>query len=319
MKFIFLMDPLSTVIMEKDTSFILMLAAHQRGHEIYYLGDGGMTLSDGKLKFHVTQVIPQRIKEQPFQVKDEATLTDDEIHAVFVRSDPPFDAQYLVNTWMLDRLPASVPVINSPTGIRTVNEKIWVTQFNQLVPPTLIGRNRKDMLDFLAKHGEIIAKPTDGYGGRSVFRLQQGGANINVILETLTERYTRDIILQKFVPESAQGDKRILLLNGEPLGAVLRVHSADDHRNNFFSGGKPVAAEITNRDRKISATLKPALQRLGLHFVGIDVLGEYLIEVNVTSPTCLQEINALQNKQLELDVIRYTEDLVKHHSGQQKE
>lgn len=311
MKFVFLMDPLATVVMKKDTSFILMLGAHQRGHEVYYLPDGGMTLIGGRLHFHVTRVVPRRVEKEPFQLKENTVLKDTDIHAVFIRSDPPFDEQYLINTWLLDNLPSSVAVINSPSGIRTVNEKIWVTRFTSIVPPTLVGRHRAGLRAFLSRQKEVIAKPTQGFGGQSVFRLQHSGPNTNVILETLTEQYRRDIILQKFLPESARGDKRIILLNGEPLGAVLRVHNADDHRNNFFTGGQPKPTKITANDLSIIAVLRPELQRLGLHFVGIDVMGNYLIEVNVTSPTGLQEIDALENKQLELDVIRYAEGLVK--------
>lgn len=311
MKFVFLMDPLAAVVMKKDTSFILMLGAHQRGHEIYYLPDGGMTLVGGRLQFHVTRVIPRRVEKEPFQLKENKVLKDTDIDVVFIRSDPPFDEQYLINTWLLDHLPSSAAVINSPSGIRTVNEKIWVARFTQIIPPTLVGRHRADLRAFLSRQKEVIAKPTQGFGGQSVFRLQHSGPNTNVILETLTEQYRRDIILQKFLPESVQGDKRIILLNGEPLGAVLRVHSEDDHRNNFFTGGQPKLTKITANDLNMIAMLRPELQRLGLHFVGIDVIGKHLIEVNVTSPTGLQEINALENKQLEVDVIKYAEGLVK--------
>jgi len=212
----------------------------------------------------------------------------------------------------LDLLPPRIKIINTPSGIRTVNEKLWATQFASIIPPTLVGRNKQDMLNFIKKENEVVAKPTDGYGGQSIFYLKQGAVNINVTLETLTKNGARDIILQKFIPESRQGDKRILLLNGEPLGAVLRVHGQDDYRNNFFSGGKPEKTEITAREHEIISILKPELQKLGLYFVGIDIMGDYLIEVNVTSPTCLQEINNLSNLQLEDKVINFAEELCKN-------
>jgi glutathione synthase len=309
MKFIFLMDPLETVKFEKDTTFILMVGAHNKGHEVFFLPKGGLTLKNGKVIFHTTKVTPQLVEHQPFVIDRPVTLTDDEVDAVFVRTDPPFDHQYLMSTWLLDRLPARVKVINSPNGIRTVNEKIWATQFTSLVPPTIVSSDKHDLLSFIKEEPDVIAKPTDGYGGQSVFHIHPGQGNTNVILETLTDRWSKEIIVQRYVPDSKDGDKRILLLNGEPLGAVLRKHSADDHRNNFFAGGKPLAAEVTARDREIISVLKPELQKLGLYFVGIDIIGQYLIEVNVTSPTCLQEMNRLYDVTLENKVIEFVEKL----------
>ena len=201
-------------------------------------------------------------------------------------------------------------VVNNPTGIRTVNEKIWATQFTNIIPSTLVGRHKQDLREFLARHKHIVAKPTDGFGGQSVFQIKEKDVNTNVIFETLTNMHTKDIILQQFIPESNDGDKRILLLNGDPLGAVLRVHSENDHRNNFFSGGKPQPADITERDQKIIDVLKPHLKKLGLYFVGIDIIGNYLVEVNVTSPTCLQEMNRLNGVELQHDVISFVEKSV---------
>ena len=310
MNFIFLMDPLETVVMEKDTSFILMLGAHRRGHKIFYLGDGGITRKNGKFYFHVLEVVPQKMSARPFHVKKALVLTEKDADVFFVRSDPPFDQQYLFNTWLLDLLPKHISVINNPAGIRTVNEKIWATQFTSIIPKTLVGRHKNELLNFLKEEKDIVAKPTDGHGGQSVFRLKKGDTNTHVILETLTERWTKDIILQKFVPQSKIGDKRILLLNGEPLGAVLRVHAPDDHRNNFFAGGKAKPAVLTPHDRKIIEILKPKLRALGLYFVGIDIMGNDLIEVNVTSPTCLQEMNRLYRARLEEKVIALAEKLV---------
>jgi glutathione synthase len=310
------MDPLNAVQVEKDTTFILMLGAHRRGHEVYFLGDGGIVLEDSRRRFHVTAVIPQPDVRPPFIERGATTLSEDDVDVLFIRTDPPFDYGYLTNSWLLDGLTQKIPVINHPAGLRAVNEKIWATQFTKIIPPTLVGRRRQDCLDFLAKHRDCVAKPTDGHGGKAVFHLRQGDKNARVILETLTGQYTRDIILQAFIPAADKGDKRILLLDGEPLGAVLRMHSEDDHRNNFFSGGKPLPAKITPRDQMIIDTLKPQLQRLGLFFVGIDILGDYLIEVNVTSPTCLQEMNRLDEQRLEERVITFTENLVaKYRAG----
>ena len=309
MKFLFLMDPLETVIFEKDTTFILMLGAHARGHEVFFLPKDGISLVEGKVYFHVTKVTPKAIAHMPFKEEYSARLAQDDIHAVFIRPDPPVDEQYLMNTLLLDHLPKDIAVINSPSGIRTVNEKVWVTQFKNITPPTIIAANKGDLVDFVAKHKNVIAKPTNGFGGSSVFHIEKGSTNTKVILETLTGRYNKAIIVQKYVPESKKGDKRILLLNGNILGALLRMHADGEHRNNFYAGGKPMPATITANDKKIVSILKPHLQKLGLYFVGIDILGDYLIEVNVTSPTCLQEMNRLYNVRLEEKVIDFVEKI----------
>ena len=310
MKFLFLMDPLESVKFEKDTTFMMMLCAHTRGHEIYYVPKDGISLMEGKVYFHVTKVIPQLIAHQPFKKESSSRLSQDEIHAVFVRPDPPFDEQYLMNTWALDHLPKNIAVINDPSGIRTVNEKVWVSQFKNITPPTIISANKEDLLSFIAKHKNVIAKPSNGFGGQGVFHIEQRNTNTNVILETLTEKYHKAIIVQKYIPESKNGDKRILLLDGKILGCLLRMHEVGEHRNNFYAGGKPMATTISANDKKIAALLKPHLQKLRLHFVGIDILGDYLIEVNVTSPTCLQEMNRLYNVKLEEKVIAFVEKLV---------
>lgn len=311
MKFLFLMDPLETVKFEKDTTFMLMLESHLRGHEIYYIPKDGISLINGKLYFHSIKVTPQAIEHEPFIEEHVARLSQDDIHAIFIRPDPPFDENYLMNTWLLDHLPKHIAVINNPSGVRTVNEKIWSAQFTDYVPPTIVSSNKHDLLEFITKHKDIIAKPTNAFGGQSVFHIEAGHTNTKVILETLSKSYNEKIILQRYIPEAKNGDKRILLLNGEILGALLRIHSDDEHRNNFYAGGRPATAQITDKDNKIVETLKPYLQTLGLYFVGIDILGDYLIEVNVTSPTCLQEINRLYNVQLEKKVIDFVTNLLK--------
>lgn len=318
MNFVFLMDPLDTVVMEKDTSFILMLGAQRRGHSVYFVGDGGISFRNGTLHFETLKVIPEENKKNPFPQRTSQKLTDKDVDCIFIRSDPPFDAQYLLNTWLLDRLPQHIPVINNPGGIRTVNEKIWAAQFQDIVPRTFIGQNRQEIFDFFLSEKDVVVKPTDGFGGSSIFHIQAQDKNAKVILETMTRRWSKDIILQQYIPESQTGDKRILLLNGGVLGAVLRVHAPDDHRNNLFAGGKEMSADVNERDREIIGILKPALQKLGLTFVGIDIIGGYLIEVNVTSPTCLQEMNRLYGQKLEEKVIDFAERLVKERQKVKK-
>ena len=310
MNYVFLMDPLENVIAEKDTSLALMVGAHHKGHKVYFLPSNGIVRKNNKLHFHVREVTPQYKRNEPFIDHGATVLVQDDVHVIFVRTDPPFGERYLHNTWLLDLLPEHIPVINAVNGIRTANEKIWATQFTSIIPKTVIGSQREELHEFVKAEKDVIAKPTDSFGGQSIFHIKGHECNTNVILETLTENWTRDIIVQRYIPEAQQGDKRILILDGEPLGAVLRLHSDDDHRNNFYSGGKPLSIDITKRDLEIIDHLRPELKKLGLYFVGIDIIGDYLIEVNVTSPTCLQEMNKLYHCHLENDVINFSEKLV---------
>ena len=313
MNYVFLMDPLSSVIIEKDTTFVLMLSAFKKGHKVFFLPSGGMVLKNGRMNFHITEVVPQQVKGAPFIEKNQCCLSDDEVDVVFIRTDPPFNYEYLVNTWLLERLPSKVKIINKPSGVRAANEKIWATQFVSVIPPTLVGRQKSELLDFLSAENEIVAKPTDGFGGQQIFKIKNGDSNASVIFETLTQNYSRDIILQKYINESTMGDKRILLLNGEPLGAVLRVHCQSDHRNNIFSGGKVERSGIIDNDLRIIDAISSEIKRLGLYFVGIDIIGNYLIEINVTSPTCIQEIDRFNNDKLEDKVIEFSEKLTKEN------
>ena len=310
------MDPLATVDYAKDTTYAFMLGAHAAGHEVFYLPAGGITLEGNRGRFAAVPVVPHDDPEHLFDVSPGVVLSDDDVDVIFIRNNPPFDAHYLMNTWLLDPLTDRMAIINSPAAIRSANEKLWAMQFPDLMPPTLVTQTRNEFDRFLKEHGTIVTKPTDGFGGQGVFILHQEDPNALVVFETLSENETRHIILQGLVPEAIHGDKRILLLDGEILGAVLRVHGENDHRNNFFAGGHAVPTELTERDREIAATLKPYLVQQELHFVGIDVLGDALIEVNVTSPTCLQEINRITGRRLEQQVIAFAEALAsrKHRS-----
>ncbi len=309
MNFVFLMDPLDQIHPAKDTTLVLMREAERRGHEVFFLPADGLVLEDSRLSLHVTSVRTQDDPKPPFLVGESRLLPGEEADVVWIRTDPPFDERYLRNTWLLEALPDSAAVLNRPSGIRSANEKIWATRFPDLMPPTLIAGRRADLLGFLEAHPEAIAKPIDGFGGQGVFRISRGGSNVHVILETLTRGFTRPIVLQSFVPAARDGDKRILLLDGDPLGAVLRVHAQDDHRNNFYSGGRPSPARMTPRDEEIINALRPHLRAAGLYLTGIDILGDFLIEVNVTSPTCLQEIDRLDGVRKEEEIIDFAEAL----------
>jgi glutathione synthase len=305
MKILFLMKPYDGMNYTKDTSYILMKGAVERGHSVYYLPQGNITLKGTEALFDVEELAV----EEPLKKKQDITLHSNDIDAIFVRTDPPFDAQYIMDTLLLDRLPKHIKVVNSGHGIRDVNEKIFATQFTDITPTTLISSQRLHLTEFLQEHGTCILKPTDGFGGAGIFKVSPDSDNLSVILETLTENFSREIIAQAYVPAAEKGDKRILLLNGEPLGAVLRVHKKGEHRNNFFAGGTEEPTTITEHDLKIVERIKPYLIERGLFFVGIDIIGDSLIEINVTSPTCLQEMNRLYSKGLHQEVIEALENL----------
>lgn len=307
MNMVFLMDPLETVHPEKDTTYAFMIGAARRGHTVGYLHNRGITLRDDLLWFEVETVKPTPGGKKSFQRGAVESVPASRVDALFIRTDPPFNDLYLHNTWLLDYAPDRMIIVNRPSGIRTVNEKLWCLQFAALIPPTLVTSSLTDAQHFIAEHGKVVIKPTDGHGGQGVFVVGEGDSNANVIMETLSGKGQRVVLLQEYEPASEIGDKRILLLDGEPLGAVLRVHNQTDHRNNFFAGGSEAPTEINDRDRVIIETLRPELCRLGLWFVGIDILGGSLIEVNVTSPTCLQEMNRLGNLSLEDRVIEWVE------------
>ncbi len=307
MRYLFLMDPLETVKINKDTSFAFMESSYERGHEVFYVPKGGVFLRDGEVFFHAVPAAPQREPEHPYIVGEPLTLAAHETDAIFIRPDPPFDEEYLMNTWLLDQAKRHTFVINDPAGVRTVNEKVWATQFTEFTPRTLITRRQEDYQAFLHEEKDIIVKPTNGHGGKSVFHVHEGDLNANVVFETLTNMGRFEVVVQEYLPAAREGDKRILLLDGDYLGAVLRVHSEYDHRNNFFAGGSAQEAVITPEERAIIAALKPHLQALGLYFVGIDIIGNRLVEVNVTSPTGIQEAGKFAGERLADRVIDFVD------------
>jgi glutathione synthase len=289
MNSVFLMDPLATCVPDKDTSLGLMLSAQAAGHRVYYwapehVGHGQSTLS----------VIELSVREHPTdpicnQVPVDLPVADCDV--IWIRLNPPFDHRYLQLTWLLDQLPKHIRIINSTHGLRTVNEKLWALQFSDHIPDTIVSTQLSDYQDFLAKHKTIIIKPTDHFGGQGIFKIHHTDTNRSVAFELLSHGETRPVIIQALVPEAHRGDKRILLLNGKPLGAVLRRQTGDDHRHNLAAGGHAEPADITANDQAIIDAVAPSLVGLGLHFVGLDILGDRLIEVNVTSPTCLRELS----------------------------
>jgi glutathione synthase len=314
MRFGFLIDPPGTLHIKKDTSFALMLEAQAQGHEIWLLERGDLSLQAGKLYANVRNARVADDADQPFALGMRKRLPADELDVLFVRTDPPFDKDYLTDTWLLSHAGKRPVVLNSPEGLRNINEKLWAARFADLTPTTLVTSDKAEFLAFLEQYQRVIIKPTDGFGGSAVFFLQAGDKNAAVTFETLS-RMNRYVIVQEYLPEATEGDKRILLLQGEILGAVLRLHSDSDHRNNFAAGGRPAKAQISAAEQKICERLKPFLLDNGIFLAGIDVIGERLIEVNVTSPTCLREMQNYYSENLAAKVIQAAASLAeKRHA-----
>ena len=292
----FLMDPLEQVLVHHDTTFALMLAAQARGHRLLAFGQDGLFHQGGQVHAHAREVRVKAEQGQHFQVVAEhPELPLGVLDVVWMRKDPPVDVAFLHATQLVEATGGRTPLfVNSPAGLRDANEKLWALHFPELTPETLVSRDLAQLKAFVqaTKEGAIV-KPVDGHGGEGVVLLRGDDRNTPSMLELLTARGRDWVVAQDYVTAAREGDKRILLLDGEPLGAILRVPLQTDHRANRAVGGQAVKAALTARDREICQKLAPALRRAGLLFVGLDVIGDALIEVNVTSPTGLAELARL--------------------------
>ncbi len=292
MKFLVVMDPIESVEVAKDTTFGFMLAAQARGHEVHYCLQDQLFLKGGRAWTTAWPVTVREVKGDHFTRKAAVTGPLSAYDSVWMRKDPPVDRAFLHATYILDH--AHTQVLNAPRGLRDANEKIYSLFFESVIPETRVTRDAAQVTAWLAEKNEpIIAKPVDGHGGRGVFLLTPGDRNNNAILEALTDEGQRWIMAQAYLPAAREGDKRLLVLDGEPLGAILRVPKADDNRGNIHVGGSVQGVEVTDRDREIAAALAPKLKADGLVFVGLDIIGGKLTEVNVTSPTGIREVKAL--------------------------
>jgi glutathione synthase len=296
------MDPIESINIDADSTFALALEAQARGHALYHYGPRTLALRDGKLTARARTLALRREHGRHFTLGAEAVVQLAAMDVILMRQDPPFDMAYITATHLLEHVRDEVLVVNDPVSVRNAPEKLFATHFNGLMPPTLITADRDEIVAFRREHGEIILKPLFGNGGAGVFHLVPDDDNLNALLEVFTQLYREPIIVQRYLPEVRQGDKRIILVEGEPLGAVLRVPPAGEARANLHVGGKAVKTTLTPREREICAAIGPALREQGLVFVGIDVIGDYLTEINVTSPTGIQEINRLDGSRLEAQI-----------------
>jgi glutathione synthase len=305
---LFVMDPIASIDIDKDTTFVLMLAAQERGHRVLYCELADLSVEEGKPVARARAIELRREHGRHATLAEPHTVhLDDATDVVFQRKDPPVDLDYVTATQILALCRRSL-VLNRPDTVIWANEKLYAVQFPDLMPETRVSRRIPEFVDFLAKlGGEMIVKPLGGKGGEGVFHLRHDDRNLFSILEQVTGFGTRWAMAQRYVPAVRQGDKRILIVDGEPIGAVLRVPAAGETRANLHVGGTPARAPLDDRDHRILERLRPHLLRDGLFFVGIDVIGGYLTEVNVTSPTGIQEINALDAVRLEHRVIEAVE------------
>ncbi|HSF55504.1 MAG TPA: glutathione synthase [Algoriphagus sp.] len=290
------MDPIESINPKKDTSLALMLEAQARGWKLEYLEMKDLFLQNGNAEGRMRRVKVFDDSHHWFEIEDETYGSLSELDVIIMRKDPPFDIEYIMATYILERAEAEgVLVLNRAQSLRDVNEKVFTAWFSQCCPPSLLTRSKAAIRDFLKIHHKIVVKPTAKMGGQSIFVIQEGDPNTNVIIEELTQKESCYIQAQAYIPEITEmGDKRIILIDGEPIEyGIARIPKGDDHRGNLAVGAIAEGFELTERDKWICAQIGPELKKRGLFFVGIDVIGDYLTEINVTSPTGIREIGKI--------------------------
>jgi glutathione synthase len=290
MKVAFQMDPMGSVNIEADSTFRIALEAQARGHRLFHYGPGELSFREGRVLARGQWMRLQRVTGRHVEFGPTETVDLAEVDVVWLRQDPPFDMSYITTTHLLDLIHPRTLVVNDPFWVRNSPEKLLVLRFPDLTPPTLIARDLATIRDFKAAQGDVILKPLYGNGGAGVFRLDPQDRNLSALHELFTGLSREPMIVQKYLPEVVKGDKRVILVDGEPVGAINRVPQAGETRSNLHVGGRAEPAELTARDREICAAIGPTLREKGQVFVGIDVIGDSLTEINVTSPTGLQEL-----------------------------
>ncbi|MGF1693555.1 glutathione synthase [Photobacterium kagoshimensis] len=288
------MDPIESINIKKDSSFAMMMEAQRRGWEIHYMEMNDLSLEQGKAVARTRVVTLQEDPNGWFEFQSEQEIALSDLDAVLMRKDPPFDTEYIYATYILERAEnEGALIVNKPQSLRDCNEKLFTAWFPELTPTTLVTRRADKIKAFHQEHGDVILKPLDGMGGSSIFRVMKGDPNVSVIIETLTAMGENYCMAQTFVPDISNGDKRILVVDGEPMPYCLaRIPAKGETRGNLAAGGRGEARPISETDRKIAETVAPVLKEKGLIFVGLDVIGDKLTEINVTSPTCIREIEA---------------------------
>ena len=289
------MDPIGSINANKDSSLAMLLAASKRGWDLYYMEQSDLFLEAGRCHSLLTRLEVRDNEDDWYTLSEQRTAPLDELDVILMRKDPPVDMEFIYTTFLLQRAEAhGTLVVNNPASIRNANEKLYTAWFSQCCAPTRVSREIKQLKEFHHEHGDIIVKPLDGMGGASVFRIQKSDPNLNVILETITGNGTTSAMAQRYIPEITAGDKRILMINGEPFPhALARIPTGGETRGNLAAGGKGKGVDLSKRDLWICEQVGPALREQGLMFVGLDVIGDYLTEINVTSPTCIRELDSI--------------------------
>jgi glutathione synthase len=287
------MDPIERINIKGDSTFALLLEAQKRGHPLAYYTPDRLALLDGKVFATVETLSVKDVAGEHFKLTDPRRVELAAFDVVLLRQDPPFDLAYITSTHLLERIHPKTLVVNDPASVRNAPEKVFVTEFPELMPPTLVSRNLAEIKAFREKHGDIVMKPLYGHGGGAVFRITREDLNFGSLYDMFANTFREQWVVQQFLPAVKQGDKRIILVDGDYAGAVNRIPAADDLRSNMVRGGAAAATELTKREAEICKRLGPALRERGLLFVGIDVIDGYLTEINVTSPTGIRAIKNL--------------------------
>ncbi len=288
------MDPISGITPYKDSTFAMLLEAQRRGHEIWYMEPSDLTIRGGVAFGHMKRLSVRDNNDDWFTLAESETRELATLDILLMRKDPPFDMDYVYTTYVLDLAEnAGVTVVNRPQALRDANEKCFITHFPQCCVPALITRSSVEIKAFVQQHGLSVVKPLDGMGGESIFQVQPQDPNLNVILETITSKDRDLVMVQRYIPEITQGDKRIIVVNGEPVPyALARIPGAGDFRGNLAKGGTGKGVALTERDYWICEQVAPELKRRGIIFAGLDAIGDWLTEINVTSPTCIRELDS---------------------------
>ncbi|GAA4026683.1 glutathione synthase [Sphingomonas rosea] len=290
------MDPLEQINIAGDSTFALMLEAQARGHRLFHYAADQLTYEDGRLRALAREIRVQRVEGDHYSAQDPAPIDlEADIDVVLMRQDPPFDIAYITAAHLLERLEGKTLVVNDPANVRSAPEKMFVLDFARFMPPTLITRDMAELTAFHEKHGEIVLKPLHGNAGAAVFRIGRDGSNLRALAELFSETWREPFIAQAFLPAVSEGDKRIILVDGEPIGGINRVPGKGEIRSNLAAGGSAHQTALSEREREICAALGPELRRRGLLFVGIDVIGGMLTEINVTSPTGLVALDRFED------------------------
>jgi glutathione synthase len=303
------MDPIQSIKIHKDSSFAMLLEAQARGWELHYMLMNDLRLDNGNVLARTRRLTVQDNSEDWFKFHQSTELNLNQLDVILMRKDPPFDMEYIYATYLLELVSEQgVLVVNQPDSLRDCNEKLFTAWFPQCCAPTLVSRNHDDFISFIEAHKAIVVKPLDGMGGKSIFTIRENDTNRNVILETMTQNEQRFAMAQKFIPEISQGDKRILLIDGNPVPyALARIPTGEDSRGNLAAGARAEGVALSERDHWICQQVGPTLRDRGLVFVGLDVIGEWLTEINVTSPTCIRELDAIYDLNISAELFEVIE------------